>query len=118
MNREQVEAILRPIWIGFAAAEERLEALLAESQATPLDRGNAAHGIRHEAELEEARAYLKARARAFQRDGLMSALDTGRGVLLWPNVYPGSEAHERAVETWRAARAAKDSKVLPLRREA
>lgn len=118
MNRDQVEAILRPIWIGFAAAEERLEAMLAESTANPLTRGNAAQGLRHESEIEEALAYLKARALAFRRDGLMTALDTGRGVLLWPNVYPGSEAHERAVETWRAARTAKDSKVQPLRREA
>jgi hypothetical protein len=118
MNRDQVEAVLRPIWIGFAAAEERLEALLAESQSNPLDRGNAAQGLRHESDLEAALRYLRARKLGFQRDGLMAALDTGRGVLLWPNVYPGSEASERAGEAWRAARAAKDPKVQPLRREA
>lgn len=114
MDREQAEHVLRPIWIGFAAAEGRLEALLAESKATPVDRENVVRRIHHEAELEEALDYLRARSRAFVGYGLMTAVDTGRAVHLWPHIYPSHEAAAHAVETWRAARAKKAALVVPL----
>ena len=71
MYRYQVEAVLRPIWIGFAAAEERLEAMLCRSTANPLTRGNAAQGLLHESGSRRPWPTLdRNRAMAFRRDGL------------------------------------------------
>lgn len=104
MTPQDAARILRPLWIAFEVADETIAALLAESEAQPLSRGNAAERLRHEAELEEARAFLRARARAFDGFGLLEALSTGRTVLTWPNVRPEAEAREQVLERWRASR--------------
>ncbi|HEX9081684.1 MAG TPA: hypothetical protein VF768_05350, partial [Holophagaceae bacterium] len=101
MNSQDAEHILAPIWQGFEAALARTEALLAESQAQPTDRGCAAQRLQHEAELMQAREYLQARRAAFIGTGLMVALDTGRAIRTWPNAYPASDAASRVVEAWR-----------------
>ncbi len=107
MDSEQAARILTPIWIAFQVAEERLETLLAESMSQPMSREDAAGRLRHEADLEEARAYLEAKARGFQGFGLRDAVNTGRKVLTWPNAFPSESTYERTLKTWREARAAK-----------
>jgi len=107
MDSEQAARILTPLWIAFAVAEERLEALLAESFSQPMTRENAPARLRHEAELEEVRAYLQAKARGFRGAGLRDAVATGRAVLIWPNACPSEAVWERTLQAWRDGRAAK-----------
>lgn len=118
MNREHAAHILTPIWQAFAAAEARIEKMLEEAETAPVAEQLALGGLRHVADLEQAQAYLKARARSFAGDGLMTAVDTGRSVFVWPNVIPSSEAPALAVARWKETRAAAPQKVQPLRREA
>jgi hypothetical protein len=107
MNSADAEHILAPIWIGFAVAEARLEALLADSRSQPMDRETARARLRHEQDLEDARAYLQTKARGLRGFGLRDALNTGRTVITWPNVFPHEEAWERTTRAWQEARAAK-----------
>lgn len=120
MKREQVEHALKPIWLGFAAAEARLMEMLEESKAQTMDRMNALEKMQHEDQIEQALSYVKARARAFIGDHLYQAIDTGRGVITWPNVYPASDAAALAVAMWKESRALSTGagNVEPLRREA
>jgi hypothetical protein len=118
MNRDQAEHVLTPIWLGFAAAEARLEDLLEQARTGTMTEVIALGGLRHEAELEEALAYLKARSRAFVGDGLMTAVDTGRKVFVWPNVLPSREAPAVAIARWKESRTQAPVNVAPLRREA
>lgn len=118
MNREHAEHVLAPIWLGFAAAEARIEELLAQAQAATVPEQLALGGLRHEADLEQALAYLKARAQAFQGDGLMTAVDTGRRVFVWPNILPSREAPAEAVARWKESRATGSPNVQPLRKQA
>jgi hypothetical protein len=106
MTPDDAARILGPLWIAFELADERLEAMLAESLAQPVAPGTASARCRRAAELEEARAYLRARARAFQGFGLMEAVSTGRAVLTWPNILPAPESRERVLDQWRASRKA------------
>ena len=107
MDSEQAARILAPIWIAFEVAEERLEAMLAESMAQPMSREHAAARLRHEADLEEARSYLQAKARGFQGFGLRDALHTGRSIRVWPNAFPSEATYTRTIQTWRDSRPAK-----------
>ncbi len=118
MKREQVEHALKPIWLGFAAAEARLVEMLQESKAQPVDRMNVLERMQDEQQLEQAMDYIKARARAFLGDHLYQAIDTGRGVITWPNVYPASDAAALAVAEWRELRGRNAGNIEPLRREA
>lgn len=114
MNRADVEHALKPIWLGFAAAEARLAELLEQSRTEPVDRRNALDRLQHEADLEQAMDYLRVRSRAFIGDGLYQALDTARGVYTWPNVMPAADAAGKAVADWKASRIAPAANIEPL----
>lgn len=118
VNREHAEHVLTPIWMGFAAAEARLEELLEQANTAPVGEQLALGGLRHVSDLEQALGYLRARLKSFSGDGLMTAVDTGRFVHVWPNAYPSTEAPAVAISRWKETRAAAPQKVQPLRREA
>jgi hypothetical protein len=107
MNREEAEFILAPIILGFEVAKDRANELLKQSQERGLDRFRLHEVVRHESDLEQALAYLLARARAWSVDGLMQAVETGsRSAACWPGVMPGSDYRERTITAWRESKAA------------
>ena len=93
MSPAEAQRILEPVWLGFEVALERLAELRAQAEQT-----KGTEAFRAISDLQEAQAWLLAKARQFQPAGLLTVIDNGAGLIAWPNALPEPGAMETVIQ--------------------